>query len=350
MIRVVGPQLIGAVSAAGLGFALRQALISLPSVERLFILSAAYVVVYLAVVVGLFRETTPVDVCLSVAHDFMPAALKPAKRITLARASESTPRCNARFDTEPPAGVNRNDASPSAIAAMATAVLSVIGFVLIPLVRWSRYDDGSVGRLIVSLGALLVALRVVPAIARRPFHFGRHAGEWFTRRRIAKKYDSYQWRKLLWIGIGLRRTAGILDRHTGGAGARPCVRRLRWSRSSCVETRHLARPAGLRASLNHTQHIPLEPFITDRGNGSGRPARVCLLTARRFSRMAFQCGFLEAQDVLHDCGEVELDLPRSRRELSAETAMAPPPDVRDISRKLAFVNPGLKRVELTRAA
>ena len=88
VIRVVGPQLIGALSAAGLGFALRQAIISLPSVERLFILSAAYMVVYLAIVVGLFRETTPVDVCLSVAHDFMPAALKPAKRITLARASE----------------------------------------------------------------------------------------------------------------------------------------------------------------------------------------------------------------------------------------------------------------------
>jgi len=98
--------------------------------------------------------------------------------------------------------------------------LSVIGFVLIPLVRWSQYDDGSVGRLIVSLGALLVALRVVPAIARKvvPFSADLQA-EWFNRRRIAKKYDSYQWRKLLWIGIGLGAYVLVFDRHTGGAGA-----------------------------------------------------------------------------------------------------------------------------------
>src|SRR5436190_15309176 len=84
------------------------------------------------------------------------------------------------------------------------AYLSVIGFLLVPLVRWSRYDDGSVSRLVVSLLATLVALRVVPAVFRKvvPFSADLQA-EWFHRRRIAKRYDSYQWRKLLWIGVGL---------------------------------------------------------------------------------------------------------------------------------------------------
>jgi PST family polysaccharide transporter len=88
VIRVVGAQLVGSVSAAAAGFLLRQALMDLPSIERLFILSVAYLATYLIIVLGVFRETTPLNVCLSVARDFMPAGLKPSRRVALARPSE----------------------------------------------------------------------------------------------------------------------------------------------------------------------------------------------------------------------------------------------------------------------
>jgi len=75
--------------------------------------------------------------------------------------------------------------------------------------------------------------------------------------------------------------------------------------------------------------------------------RICLTTARRFNRMAFQCAHLEAQDVLAECADVDL------------IALEPEPSFRwkqpwirrlmyrDVSRKLAYANPGLKPVRLT---
>lgn len=64
--------------------------------------------------------------------------------------------------------------------------------------------------------------------------------------------------------------------------------------------------------------------------------------------MAFQCGFLEAQDVLHDCGEVDLICLEADESFPRKQQWLRRLMYRDISRKLAFVNPGLKRVELTR--
>jgi hypothetical protein len=81
--------------------------------------------------------------------------------------------------------------------------------------------------------------------------------------------------------------------------------------------------------------------------GSRRP-RICLLSARLFSRMAFQCAHLEAQDVLVESDDVDLIC------LEAEPAFARKHQwlrrlmYRDVSRRLAFVNPGLKPVRLTK--
>jgi len=59
---------------------------------------------------------------------------------------------------------------------------------------------------------LLVALRVVPAVLRRVLPFSVEAKEiWTARRNIAKQYDSYQWQKLFWIGLGLLPYAVIGD-------------------------------------------------------------------------------------------------------------------------------------------
>lgn len=52
--------------------------------------------------------------------------------------------------------------------------------------------------------AVLAALRVGPAIVRRVFRFPDDVREvWAERRQLAKRYDSYQWRKLFWLGVGL---------------------------------------------------------------------------------------------------------------------------------------------------
>jgi hypothetical protein len=51
---------------------------------------------------------------------------------------------------------------------------------------------------------LLVALRVVPAVLRAVLPFSTDAKRvWAERRFLAKRYDSYQWQKLFWIGVGL---------------------------------------------------------------------------------------------------------------------------------------------------
>ncbi|NVN87185.1 MAG: hypothetical protein HXX15_13980 [Rhodopseudomonas sp.] len=51
---------------------------------------------------------------------------------------------------------------------------------------------------------ILVALYTIPALLRRVLPFSVEAREiWSTRRRIARRHDSYQWQKLFWIGLGL---------------------------------------------------------------------------------------------------------------------------------------------------
>ena len=52
--------------------------------------------------------------------------------------------------------------------------------------------------------ATLIALRVVPAVIRFALPFSGKVKEvWAGRRALAKRYDSYQWQKLIWIGLGL---------------------------------------------------------------------------------------------------------------------------------------------------
>jgi hypothetical protein len=58
--------------------------------------------------------------------------------------------------------------------------------------------------------ALLIGLRVIPAVLRKLLPFSAEARKiWFDRRQIAKLHDSYQWQKLFWIGIGLLPYAAV---------------------------------------------------------------------------------------------------------------------------------------------
>jgi hypothetical protein len=83
---------------------------------------------------------------------------------------------------------------------------AVIGIALMPayvyvltLVAWR--DTTAV--LVFYLLAVLAALRVIPAVLRAVLPVSREVRQaWFERRKIAKTYDSFQWRKLLGLGLG----------------------------------------------------------------------------------------------------------------------------------------------------
>ena len=63
--------------------------------------------------------------------------------------------------------------------------------------------------------------------------------------------------------------------------------------------------------------------------------------------MAFQCGYLEAQDVLAECADVDVIPLEAEPRFSRMQRWLRRLMYHDVSRRLAFVNPGLKRVRLT---
>jgi hypothetical protein len=79
-----------------------------------------------------------------------------------------------------------------------------IGFVLLPLMARIWRGNHSEWILVPFLLVILLLLRVVPAVVRKLVSFPAAVqNEWTRRRRIAKRYDSYQWQKLFWVGLGL---------------------------------------------------------------------------------------------------------------------------------------------------
>ncbi|HXD16080.1 MAG TPA: hypothetical protein VN654_03630 [Vicinamibacterales bacterium] len=91
------------------------------------------------------------------------------------------------------------DESPSAQVSRLA-----FGSAVLPL--WARLaGDAAPGwTLPLFLLAALATLRVVPLIVRMviPFTEGTKT-IWAERRQLAKRCDSYQWQKLLWIGLGM---------------------------------------------------------------------------------------------------------------------------------------------------
>lgn len=80
---------------------------------------------------------------------------------------------------------------------------TALGFLLLPTLRGLGWDPGP-AMAVVALLALLFAVKVVAAVARRlvPATAVVRA-HWAWRRDLARNHDSYQWRKLVWIGVGL---------------------------------------------------------------------------------------------------------------------------------------------------
>ena len=86
----------------------------------------------------------------------------------------------------------------------------LIGFLVLPVYdHFGGADRSIVGLTVFFLGVLL-ALRLLPAILRRLLPFSKELqGVWSERRQLAKRRDSYQWQKLLWLGLGLSACLGF---------------------------------------------------------------------------------------------------------------------------------------------
>ena len=82
-------------------------------------------------------------------------------------------------------------------------------FVVLGLVGWRD----STAALLLFLLAALVALRMAPAVLRRLLPVSKEVSQaWAHRRVLAKSYDSFQWRKLLGLGLGW--LTWMLTRHS----------------------------------------------------------------------------------------------------------------------------------------
>jgi hypothetical protein len=94
-----------------------------------------------------------------------------------------------------------------------------LGFVLIPAFAAWDPDGASDWRVFAFFLLILLLLRVVPAILRHLLPFSQELQRhWFDRRLLAKHYDSYQWRKLLWFGLGLAAYLALRGTAQGAQG------------------------------------------------------------------------------------------------------------------------------------
>ena len=86
-----------------------------------------------------------------------------------------------------------------------------IGATIVPIYVY-LFDSSSHWQLILWFVCILISLRLIPAILRKVLPFSRSLKSiWSERRALAKRLDSYQWQKLLWIGIGMGGSDLILD-------------------------------------------------------------------------------------------------------------------------------------------
>jgi hypothetical protein len=93
---------------------------------------------------------------------------------------------------------------------------------------------------------------------------------------------------------------------------------------------------------NHTFRAAAEAPIQ-----SGSP-RICMPTWRNFTKLTFRCGLYEAQDVLVEIDDVDLICLDLTWAAWFNEYWLRAPIYHDVSKKLIFANPGLRKVQLSR--
>jgi hypothetical protein len=91
-----------------------------------------------------------------------------------------------------------------------------IGCMMLPLFYRLFGKDDPGWYLVLWFIGVLCALRLLPVVFRKGLPFSREVRDiWIERRQTAKSFDSYQWRKLIWFGIGLA-VYVVLSGNSGG--------------------------------------------------------------------------------------------------------------------------------------
>jgi hypothetical protein len=84
-----------------------------------------------------------------------------------------------------------------------SAYRALIGCGIMPVYLQLFGGESAPWKLAAFFLAILAALRIVPGVLRRLLPFSREVkAVWAERRALAKRYDSYQWRKLFGLGLG----------------------------------------------------------------------------------------------------------------------------------------------------
>jgi len=78
------------------------------------------------------------------------------------------------------------------------------GFVVFPIFCLLFGETGAVWELATVFCGVLLVVRFGTAIVRRFLPISDNVRQgWYRNRVIAKRYDSYQWQKLFWVGLGI---------------------------------------------------------------------------------------------------------------------------------------------------
>lgn len=87
---------------------------------------------------------------------------------------------------------------------MAGLYRALLGFSFFPLLTRIVGENPSGWTMLAYFLGLLFTIRLVPALLRKALPFSSALlAAWAEQRRTGKRYDSYQWRKLFWFGVGL---------------------------------------------------------------------------------------------------------------------------------------------------
>ncbi len=93
----------------------------------------------------------------------------------------------------------------------------VLGLATPPLIHTLSVGHDSIWLSVALFFWFLAMIRVVTALLRRAIPFSLQAKTiWAERRNLARQHDSYQWRKLFWIGLGLLLNAAVSNSLTYG--------------------------------------------------------------------------------------------------------------------------------------
>ncbi len=85
-----------------------------------------------------------------------------------------------------------------------SALRICFGFALLPALESLRLAGASIWEWVALFLGALLALRIGLILPRRFLPFSKEIkAAWYEQRQLAKRFDSYQWAKLLWFGIGM---------------------------------------------------------------------------------------------------------------------------------------------------